>query len=81
MFGAKFLDILNKGSENLVTAWHHSDKVTKVAKHFLLSYGQLSCNKPTLYKGKLLTLSYFILTITHPVASSYVTNVKEMART
>ena len=53
MFGAKFLDILNKGSENLVPAWHHSDKVTKVAKHFLLSYGRLLCNKPTLYKHRI----------------------------
>jgi hypothetical protein len=52
MFGAKFLDILNKDSENLVPAWHRSDKVIKVTKHFLLSYGQLLWNKPTLYKQR-----------------------------
>lgn len=52
MFGTKFLHLLNKDSEKLFPAWHHSYKVTNVAKHFLLSYGRLLWNKPTLYKQR-----------------------------
>ena len=52
MFGTKFLRLLNKDSEKLFPAWHHSDKVTNVAKHFLLSYGRLLWNKPTLHKQR-----------------------------
>jgi len=52
MLGAKFLHLLKKDNEKLVPAWHHSDKVTKVAEHFLLSDGQLLWNKPTLYKQR-----------------------------
>jgi hypothetical protein len=52
MFGAKFLHLLNKDNAKLVPAWHHSDKVTKVAEHFLLSDGQLLWNKQTLYKQR-----------------------------
>lgn len=50
--GTSHEDLLNKDSEKLFPAWHHSDKVTNVAKHFLLSYGRLLWNKPTLYKQR-----------------------------
>jgi len=52
MLGAKFLHLLKKDNGKLVPAWHHSDKVTKVAEHFLLSDGQLLWNKPTHYKQR-----------------------------